>query len=53
MSQNGHTLIEKVPATSEWRELLRDIPVEKVKINENGHYDPKKSPEFHDWMVNG
>ena len=52
-SQNRQTTVERVPSTLEWVELLKDIPVEKVEIDETGHYDPKKSPEFHDWMVNG
>ena len=52
-SQNRQTTVERVPSTLEWVELIKDIPVEKVEIDENGHYDPKKSPEFHDWMVNG
>ena len=42
-----------VPTALDWADLVKQIPVEKVEINEQGKYDPKKSPEFHDWMVNG
>lgn len=37
----------------EWDDLIDQIPEERVDFDENGHYDPKKSPEFYDWMVNG
>lgn len=45
--------IKKLPTALDWANLVKQIPVEDVDIDENGHYDPKKSPEFHDWMVNG
>ncbi|MGN1282309.1 MAG: AbrB/MazE/SpoVT family DNA-binding domain-containing protein [Limosilactobacillus sp.] len=45
--------IKKLPTALDWADLVKEIPVEDVEIDENGHYDPKKSPDFHDWMVNG
>lgn len=51
---NGDEItIKKAPTALEWAEVLKDIPVEKVDIDEHGNYDPKQSPDFHDWMVNG
>ena len=47
--ENGRTFTaEQVQA-----QLLKNFPVEDIEIDENGHYDPEKHPEFHDWMVNG
>lgn len=45
--------IKKLPTALDWADLVKQYPVEDVEIDENGHYDPKKSPDFHDWMVNG
>ncbi|MCC4399367.1 AbrB/MazE/SpoVT family DNA-binding domain-containing protein [Limosilactobacillus reuteri] len=45
--------IKKLPTALDWADLIKEIPVEDVEIDKNGHYDPKKSPDFHDWMVNG
>lgn len=45
--------IKKLPTALDWANLVKEIPVEDVEIDKNGHYDPKKSPDFHDWMVNG
>lgn len=50
MSQKSKVV---VPTALDWADLVKKIPVEKVEIDEQGKYDPKKSPEFHDWMVNG
>ena len=41
------------PTALDWANLVKQIPVEDVKIDENGYFDPKKSPDFHDWMTNG
>lgn len=46
-------IIKKLPTALDWANLIKQIPVEDVEIDEHGNYDPKKSPEFHDWMVNG
>ncbi|WP_056994785.1 AbrB/MazE/SpoVT family DNA-binding domain-containing protein [Limosilactobacillus ingluviei] len=45
--------IKKLPTALDWADLVKQYPVEDVDIDENGRYDPKKSPDFHDWMVNG
>ncbi|RMC24898.1 MULTISPECIES: AbrB/MazE/SpoVT family DNA-binding domain-containing protein [unclassified Lactobacillus] len=45
--------IKKLPTALDWANLVKPIPVEDVEIDEDGSYDSKKSPEFHDWMVNG
>lgn len=51
--KNNEVLIKKLPTALDWANLVKEIPVEDVEIDNNGHYDPKKSPDFHDWMVNG
>ncbi|WP_102280765.1 AbrB family transcriptional regulator [[Lactobacillus] timonensis] len=45
--------MDKVPTEEEWAKLIKKIPVETIELDEHGHYDPKKHPDFHDWMVNG
>ncbi|WP_304652913.1 AbrB/MazE/SpoVT family DNA-binding domain-containing protein [uncultured Ligilactobacillus sp.] len=51
--KNDEIRIKKLPTAIDWKELVEQIPVEDVEIDEDGHYDQKKSPDFHDWMVNG
>ena len=51
--KNDEIRIKKVPTALDWSNLVDQLPEEKVKIDKNGHYDPKKPPNFHDWMVNG
>ncbi|MCH3923256.1 AbrB family transcriptional regulator [Limosilactobacillus sp.] len=51
--KNDEVTIKKLPTASDWANLIKQTPVENVEIDANGHYDPKKSPDFHDWMVNG
>lgn len=51
--KNNEVRIKKLPTALDWADLIKEIPVEDVEIDKNGHYDPKKSPDFHDWMVNG
>lgn len=51
--KNDEIRIKKVPTALDWSNLVDQLPEEKVKIDKNGHYDSKKSPNFHDWMVNG
>lgn len=51
--KNNEIRIKKLPTALDWADLVKEIPVEDVEIDENGNYDPKKSPDFHDWMVNG
>ena len=50
---NGEITIKKLPTALDWANLVKQIPIEDVNIDENGYFDPKKSPDFHDWMVNG
>ena len=51
--KNGEITIKKLPTALDWANLVKQIPVENVKIDENGYFDPEKSPDFHDWMING
>lgn len=51
--KNGEITIKKLPTALDWSNLVKQIPVEDVKIDENGYFDPKKSPDYHDWMTNG
>ena len=51
--KNGEITIKKVLTALDWTNLVKQIPVEDVKIDENGYFDPRKSPDFHDRMVNG
>lgn len=46
-------VLEKEPTKSDWDNLFANYPTEVVDIDENGKYDKEKSPNFHDWMVNG
>ena len=50
---NGEITIKKLPTALDWANLVKQIAVEDVNIDENGYFDPKKLPDFHDWMVNG
>ena len=50
---NGEITIKKLPTALDWAKLVEQIPVEDVNIDKNGCFDPKKSPDFHDWMING
>lgn len=51
--KDSKNLVKKLPTALDWENLISELPEEKVKIDKNGNYDPKKSPKFHDWMVNG
>ncbi|COI26850.1 transcriptional regulator%2C AbrB family [Streptococcus pneumoniae] len=53
IDEEGRLYAEPVPTQDDWAELLRDWPIEHVKMDENGKYNPDDYPEFHDWMVNG
>lgn len=50
LSHKGQIVI---PTAQDWADLVKKIPVENIEIDQHGHYDPKKSPDFRDWMVNG
>lgn len=49
---NNEVTIKKMPTVLDWKNLIDQLPSENVEFDENGHYDPKKAPHFHDWMVN-
>lgn len=51
--KGDRVIVKKLPTALDWSNLIKDIPVEDVEFDDKGNYDPKKSPEFHDWMVNG
>lgn len=51
--KNNEVIVKKLPTALDWSNLIAELPEEKVEIDKNGQYDPKKSPNFHDWMVNG
>lgn len=53
VNSKNELILRKLPTELEWQDLIKDIPVETVDIDQNGHYDPKKAPDFHDWMING
>jgi len=50
---NDGLYIKKLPTSLEWSNLISDIPTEVVDFDDNGNYDKERSPNFHDWMVNG
>lgn len=35
--------MDKITTAEDWAELLKKISVETIEIDENGHYDPKKT----------
>ena len=55
VNESNQIVIEKAPSAIDWEKLLqnKDIPSEKIVLNEKGQYDSKKYPDFHEWMVNG
>jgi len=50
LSDDGRLLLEKLPSNSDWKKLIADIPVEQVTVEQDGRYDPVKSPNFDKWM---
>lgn len=51
--KNDKVTSNRLPTAIDWANVLKRIPIEDVKIDETGHYDPKLSPSFYDWMLNG
>ncbi|KAB1969987.1 MULTISPECIES: AbrB/MazE/SpoVT family DNA-binding domain-containing protein [Lacticaseibacillus] len=43
-------VIRALPTADEWTDLFKNTPTEVVNLDKRGHYDPEKSPAFHDWM---
>lgn len=50
LTDDGQLVLEKLPSSLDWKELIAGIPVEQVDIDDKRHYDPKKSPNFNKWM---
>jgi AbrB family looped-hinge helix DNA binding protein len=48
--EDDKIVIRALPTADEWADLFKNVPVEDVDVDEHGHYDPKKSPQFHEWM---
>ncbi|KRK34506.1 AbrB/MazE/SpoVT family DNA-binding domain-containing protein [Loigolactobacillus bifermentans] len=53
IDDHNNLTVLKEPTADEWSAVLKNIPVEVVEMDENGNYDPKQSPDFHDWLLNG
>jgi len=53
INNENEIVLKKQPTALDWHNLVKDIPTETVDIDKDGNYDSKKSPDFHDWMVNG
>lgn len=51
--KNDEIVVKKLPTALDWANLISELPEEKVEIDKNVNYDPKESPNFHDWIVNG
>ena len=49
--KDSENLVKKLPTALDWENLIFELPEEKVKIDKNGNYNPKKSPNFHDWKI--
>lgn len=47
---HGQIVITTLPTADDWAELIKDIPTERVTLDQNGHYDAKQSPNFDEWM---
>lgn len=50
--KDNSVTIKKLPTALDWANLVDQLPSEKVDFDKNGNYDPKKSPNFHEWMTN-
>ncbi|MEX0381010.1 AbrB family transcriptional regulator [Leuconostoc sp. MS02] len=44
---------ETMPIIDEWASLYSKIPTEVVALDEKRQYNQEKSPDFHDWLING
>ncbi|WP_239064483.1 MULTISPECIES: AbrB family transcriptional regulator [Levilactobacillus] len=49
-NEDGQLMLERFPSSLDWKELIAGMPVERVDIDSDGHYDSKKSPSFDEWM---
>lgn len=48
--EDDKIVIRALPTADEWADLFKNVPTEDVDVDEHGHYNPSKSPNFHDWM---
>lgn len=53
VTKAGSLIIDNGPTAQAWHLAIKNIPKEVVDIDQQGHYDPKKSPEFDQWMREG
>lgn len=55
VDESDAIIVRKVPTKADWDKLFSEanIPVEVIKTDEDGKYDPKQAPAFHNWMING
>lgn len=42
------SLQKEMEVAFDWVDLVKELPVEDAKIDENGHYDSQRYSEFHD-----
>ncbi|WP_238331559.1 AbrB/MazE/SpoVT family DNA-binding domain-containing protein [Furfurilactobacillus milii] len=50
IDKNNNIVLKSRPTPLEWHDLIKNIPIEDVDIDKEGHYDPQKSPHFDEWM---
>ncbi|KRM55235.1 AbrB/MazE/SpoVT family DNA-binding domain-containing protein [Lacticaseibacillus sharpeae] len=50
---DGKIVLTPLPTADDWEKMFKDTPTETVELDNNGHYDPRKAPSFHNWMQNG
>ncbi|MCK8607250.1 AbrB family transcriptional regulator [Apilactobacillus ozensis] len=43
-------MIKKMSSALSWQQLVSELPNETVDIDDKGHYDAKKPPNFAAWM---
>ncbi|KFN92545.1 AbrB/MazE/SpoVT family DNA-binding domain-containing protein [Tetragenococcus muriaticus] len=48
VNDNNELVLKKLPTALDWHNLITSIPNEKVDVDQNDHYNPKKAPHFHD-----
>jgi len=53
VTKSGSLILDNGPTAQDWHTAIKDIPNEVVDVDESGHYDPKKSPAFDQWMREG
>lgn len=51
LNDSNEIILRKLPSALDWSNLIADIPNEVVDVDDEGNYDPKKAPRFHEWMM--